>query len=400
MAMLNIEKGENTGSIAFLHLGFRPFFLAAGLAAVTLVALWALWRSSGLELGALPVSPSQWHGHEMVFGYAMAVIAGFLLTAVHNWTGIRTPSGFRLLGLVLLWLLARLGWGVPNWLPMSLTAASDLAFSLLLFISLLRPVIRVRQWKQLGILSKVLLLLFANGLFYAGVFGLLEDGVRMGLYLGFYLVLALVLTMGRRVIPFFIEKGAGCPFQPKNWRWLDIGSLLLFVAFTVVQVFFSLPLVSASLAALLCLLHGIRLWGWYTPAIWGKPLLWVLYVGYGWLVGGFALQAFAGWLPISPFLVLHAYAVGGIGLISLGMMVRVTLGHTGRNVFDPPRSLVPVFLLLLVAAGCRVLGPLLAGVYYEWWLFLSQVFWIAAFMAFVWLYGPMLLRQRIDGRWG
>lgn len=398
--MLNIDDRNKNGSIAFLHLGFRPFFLVAGLSAILAITLWAAVRSFGLDLGPLPVAATQWHGHEMVFGYSLAVVAGFLLTAVYNWTGIRTASGAVLFSMALLWLLARIGWVMPAWIPMSITAGADLLFMTFLSIALLRPVFKVRQWKQLGIIAKVVLLMVANGLFYAGVFGLLEDGVRMGLYLGLYLVIALIMTMGRRVIPFFIEKGVGCPFQPKNWRWLDIASLLLFLLFTVVEVFYALPRVSALLAAALFLLHGLRLWGWYTPAIWTKPLLWVLFLGYGWLVIGFALWVLVWLLALSPFIALHAFAVGGVGLITLGMMARVALGHTGRNVFDPPAGLTPIFGLLLMAALLRVFGPLWLPLHYEVWLWLSQGFWVAGFAAFLWLYAPMLLRPRTDGRWG
>lgn len=396
--MLKIEEKDKKGSMAWLMLGFRPFFLGAAVFALLSMGLWLAMLDHGLILDAVAVSPTAWHGHEMVFGYGMAVIAGFLLTAVNNWTGIRTLTGPGLLALFLLWLSARLGWLLP--LPLWLVAGADLLFGAWLSVALLWPVIRVRQWKQLGILAKVVLLLLANGLFYAGVFGLWQQGVHQGLYLGLFLVIALVMTMGRRVIPFFIEKGVGCPFQPKNWLWLDITSLLLFLAFTLVEVFFVMPDVGGALAAALCVLHAIRLWGWYTPAIWSKPLLWVLFVGYAWLVLGFGLRVLVWQAGLSPFLALHAYAVGGIGLISLGMMARVSLGHTGRDVFAPPSGLTPLFGLLLLSALCRVLGPLLWPAQYAGWLLGSQLLWLSGFAVFVLHFAPMLVRPRVDGRWG
>jgi len=397
--MLNIDDPNRASSPAFLHLGFRPFFLLAGLYAVAAMGAWALVLFHGLQLQSVPVSDMAWHGHEMVFGYALAVVAGFLLTAVFNWTQIRNLNGVALIGLAMLWLLGRVGWWWPV-LPVSLTAAADLLFGLLLTMALFWPVIRVRQWQQVGVLSKVLLLTLANGLFYLGVFGIVADGVRMGLLLGFYLLLALIITMGRRVIPFFIEKGVGCPFQARNWRWLDISSLILLLLFVLLEVFAERPVETAGLAGLLMLLHGLRLWGWYTPAIWSKPLLWVLFLGYGWLVAGFALRLWAGLGTLSPFIALHAFAVGGVGLVTVGMMARVSLGHTGRNVFDPPKGLTLIFVLLASAALARVLGPLLLPAHAGIWLMLSQLLWIAGFGLFLVFYAPMLLRPRIDGRWG
>lgn len=397
--MIDIDDPKRAASPAFLHLGFRPFFLFAGLYAVAAMGLWMLALFQGLQLQAVPVPAMAWHGHEMVFGYAQAVIAGFLLTAVFNWTQIRTLSGLSLLGLAGLWLLARIGWWWPG-LPVSLTAGADLLFGLLLTAALFWPVIRVRQWQHIGVLSKVLLLTLANALFYLGVFGVVADGVRMGLLLGFYLLLALIMTMGRRVIPFFIEKGAGCPFQARNWRWLDISSLVLLFLFILLEVFVERPVETTALAGLLMLLHGLRLWGWYTPAIWSKPLLWVLFIGYGWLVVGFALRLWAGLAMLSPFIALHAFAVGGIGLVTVGMMARVSLGHTGRSVFDPPKAIVYIFALLLGAALTRVFGPWLLPAQLDLWLLLSPLLWIAGFGLFLFFYAPMLLRPRLDGRWG
>ena len=151
---------------------------------------------------------------------------------------------------------------------------------------------------------------------------------------------------------------------------------------------------------LLFALHLVRLLGWYTPGIWKKPLLWILYLAYAALVAGFALKAGVYLFGISPYLALHAFAVGGIGMMTLGMMARVALGHSGRNVFDPPPVLKLVFALVLVALLARVLLPLLAQGYYLVWIGLSQWLWIAAFAVFFRVYFPILTRPRIDGQDG
>ncbi len=397
---LSLDSGAPR-RFAVWQLGFRPFFLAASIWAVIAVSLWLALYPGWLAMPLSGLPPMVWHAHEMIFGYTLAVAAGFLLTAVRNWTGVQTWQGWRLAALVVVWALARvlLLLGSPRILP--LTALIDVAFLGLLIVAVTAPVVRVRQWKQIGIVAKLVLLLGANVMFYLGAAGKLADGVNWGLYSGLYFLLGLVFVMGRRVIPFFIERGVDAnDVRLKNWLWLDISSLVLFLLFWVFDVF--LPawrLTIAGLSAILLILHGLRLWGWHHPGIWRKPLLWSLYLAYGFLTLGFGLKAgaeLAGW---SPFLALHAFAYGGIGLVTMGMMARVSLGHTGRNVFDPPRVLGPIFLLLIVGAVVRVLLPLVLS-QYGLLILVSQICWIAGFGLFLVYYLPILLKPRVDGRPG
>ncbi|WP_019594810.1 NnrS family protein [Thioalkalivibrio sp. ALM2T] len=400
MLELNIEE-PGQYRFALSHLGFRPFFLLAGLYAVLVVGLWT-WLYP-FNMAALPTAafggPFAWHGHTLIFGYAMAVVAGFLLTAVRNWTGIQTTHGPALLVLAGLWLGGRVAalFGDPGLVAMALF---DLGFTLWLLAALARPVWKTRQWAQLAVIGKIALLGASNGLFYLGAFDLLDGGQRLGLYSGVYLVLSLILMMGRRVIPFFIERGLDGAFTPVNRDWLDRLALVLLLAFWLVEVFLPWAPVAAGLAAGLAVAHGMRWAGWHTPALWGKPLLWVLMMAYGWIVVGFALRAVAEFTPLSPMVALHAFTYGGIGMMTLGMMTRVALGHTGRNVFDPPRVLGLLFGLLAIGALVRVAGPLLGPALTASWISASQFLWIAAFAGFLWVYAPMLVKPRIDGRYG
>jgi uncharacterized protein involved in response to NO len=397
---LQIEEPQNY-RIGLHHLGFRPFFLLGGIFAVTAVATW-LWILS--YQGGLPRGSSlglvQWHAHEMLLGYGLAVIAGFLLTAERNWTGVQTLHGAPLLLLAALWLLARVMPFVPYAQAIPIMAMLDLVFNSLLCVALLYPIVKVRQWKHLAIWTKVLLLLVANVAFYLGVFNQLDDGARLGLYLALYLIISLIMLMSRRVLPFFIEKGVGYPVTLRNQRWLDLTSLALMLVFIVVEVFLVLPAYAAITAAALAVLHAWRLAGWYTHGIWKKPLLWSLYLGYAWLVAGFALKALSYWGTVNPMLAVHAFAYGGIGMITLGMMTRVSLGHTGRDVFNPPRLLSALFLLLLAGAVMRVVMPLLTSGSYAMWIFYAQWLWMAAFGGFVLVYAPMLVKGRVDGKYG
>lgn len=387
--------------IALLHLGFRPFFLLAGLAGTLLMAAWLWLYPSGLPLpGAAALAPVSWHAHEMIYGYTLAVIAGFLLTAVRNWTGVQTLHRAPLLMLALAWLLARLAPFVDHPLALQAMALLDLTFGIALCLALLYPIVKVRQWGQLAVLSKVLMLVAANAAFYLGLFGHFDAGIPWGLYGGLYLIVSLLMLMARRVMPFFIEKGVAAPVALRNSRWLDLGSLVLMLAFLVVEVLYPLPEWAGWCAWGLFALHALRLAGWYAAGLWHKPLLWVLYLGYGWVVAGFALRGLQLFLPVSPMAAVHAFAAGGIGLMTAGMMARVALGHTGRNVFAPPAALTWLFLALLLAAVLRVLLPLLLPAQHALWIAAAQLLWIAGFGLFSWLYAPMLLRPRVDGRYG
>ena len=398
--MLNIQDPQKASpSQVLFELGFRPFFMLAAVYALIPIFIWGGIFIYGWQAPRLPFSPVHWHAHEMVFGYGMAVVAGFLLTAVRNWTNIQTLQGWSLAGLAALWLAARvIVWVFPEHvLPMLL---SDEAFDLGLVVAITRPILQAKQKQQIGIVSKVVLLLLANLLFYLGAMGVLEQGIVWGLHSGVYLLLALMFNMARRVLPFFIERGAGYPVQLTNRMWIDRSSLFVFVLFWLADVFWGSVTVTAALAALLFIIHSIRLAGWHTKGIWSKPLLWVLFVGYGCAVLGFLLKALTPILSLPPFLALHAFAVGGVGIMSVGMMARVALGHTGRNINQPPRLLAPIFLFLLASFVARVLLPLIEPAAYMSWTGIAQAAWLGAYTLFVWVYAPILCGPRPDGLTG
>lgn len=385
---------------AWLRLGFRPFFLAAGGYAVISMLIWYAAYVHGWSFPFAGLAPVTWHGHEMIYGYSLAVVAGFLLTAVRNWTGIPTLSGMPLFLLFLFWLLARLFilLGGPGFLVA--TASFDLLFLAALSAAIAVPIIRARQWHNIAIVGKIVLLLASNLVFFLGVAGKLEQGVYWGLYSGLYIIIALIFTLSRRVLPSFIEKGVGYPVELRNSKRVDIASLALFVGFWIADMVRPNSVGVAVFAASLFFLHLWRLLGWYTAGIWKKPLLWVLYLAYAATIAGFALKAAAYFNGISPYLGLHAFAVGGVGLMTLGMMTRVALGHTGRNVFEPPRLLFWVFILLFAALITRVALPMLFQQHYGAWVALSQWLWLSAFLIYLIGYFPILSQPRVDGQDG
>jgi len=336
----------------------------------------------------------------MMFGYVMAVVAGFLLTAIKNWTGEEVLRGKTLALLFLLWLVARLLPLTGLMIPVEIIAVADVAFLFFLGLACLRPVMKIKQYKQIGIISKIFLLMLCNVAFYLGLMGVLADGVQWGLYSAMYMIIALIFVMMRRVMPMFIKNGIDGEVELKNRAWVDHSSLVLLVCLWISDVFTEYDNLTAIFAVLLTLLHTLRLAGWYTSKIWSKSLVWVLVVAYAFFILGFALKALSITSGISPFLSVHAFTVGGIGMLTIGMMSRVALGHTGRNVFEPPAIVFWSFAVLLSGVIVRVVFPLFNMELYVYWIGISQLLWMISFAIFVVVYAPMLLSERVDGRDG
>lgn len=403
--MLNID-GEIVDSKKpdfgppLLRLGFRPFFLAAGVFSILAMAIWMASFVFSVSFTFAGIAPNLWHAHEMMFGYVVAVIAGFLLTAIKNWTGEEVLRGKALGFLFLLWLVARLLPLTGLMIPIEIIAVVDVAFLFLLGVICLRPVLKVKQYKQIGIVSKIFLLMLCNAAFYLGILGIIADGVQWGLYSALYMIIALIFVMMRRVMPMFIQNGVDGDVELSNRAWVDHSSLILLLCLWVSDVFTEYDNLTAVFAVLLTLLHALRLAGWYTSKIWSKSLVWILVVAYAFFILGFALKALSIISGISPFLSVHAFTAGGIGLLTIGMMSRVSLGHTGRSVFEPPAIVFWSFVALLLGVVIRVVFPLFNMDLYSYWIGISQMLWMVAFAIFVFVYAPMFVSARIDGRDG
>lgn len=325
----------------FLEVGFRPFFLGAGLFAMLSMALWSAIYLFELPINLENISQFEWHAHEMIFGYAIAVISGFLLTSVRTWTRLPTAQGKSLMFLLLLWAAARFLFlfGTKYIL---FAALFDIIFTLSLSYILTHRIIKTKKWLQLGIIANVLLITTCNILFYLGVFGYLEQGVTWGVYGGLYIIITLILVMGRRVIPFFIERATNDTALLFNTKWIDISSLLFFFMFVINELFFADAVLSAYTALLMFIINSIRLIGWHNPIIWKQGLLWSIYLAFWMITLGFLLLALPyfteGYIDIPKLIAVHAFTVGGIAVLTLGIMSRVSLAHTGRNVYAPFNS--------------------------------------------------------------
>lgn len=382
------------GGTAILALGFRPFFLAAGAAAVVLMASWLVFYVLGLDVGAY-YGAMAWHGHEMVFGYAVAVIAGFLLTAVRNWTGVPTARGALLLGLVALWLAGRVVPFTGMFVPPEIIAAVDLAFLPFLALAVFVPVYRAGQGRNVQFPVILLALAGANALTHPA-FGLGPEWQSRGLWFAVGLIAVVITVMGGRVIPFFIERAVPGA-SPASSALLDGSSIVSVILVALAWLLFRDHTAAALLAVAAGLLNGWRLLRWHAPGLWREPLLWVLYLGYGWLVAGLLLQGAAGFGLLSPFIALHALTAGGIGVLTLGMMPRVSLGHTGREM-RAPGGLPAAFVLINLAALARTAGPAIFPFFYTGWITAAGLLWITAFAIFLALFATVLSRPRADGR--
>ncbi|KQT42676.1 MULTISPECIES: NnrS family protein [unclassified Methylophilus] len=381
---------------ALFNLGFRPFFmLASGFASVSMM-VW-MWKYFSFTLPPLfYVTASQWHAHEMLYGFAFAVIAGFLLTAVKNWTGIQTLHGRSLSGLVACWAGARgIMLLVPDWILFA--AILDLTFNLWLIAAVAHPIIKVKQWRQLGVLSKVILLTLGNIAFYAQVLGWSINGARAALWIGLLLNVSLILVISRRILPGFIERGVQEKVFLKNSLLRDRIIMLALVALLLNILTIDAALANLVLGLTIGFISSMRLSCWHTPGIWRVPLLWSFYCGLWLINAGFFLYA-ASFITssVSMILAIHCWAIGGIGVITLAMMARVSLGHTGRNIHQPPASVFWIFGLCIVATLFRVLMPLVLPEAYRISLMLAAGCWIASFSWFCIVYWPILSKPRID----
>ncbi len=399
MPITQIEEPARAGrpqGFAPFALGFRPFFVLAGTGAVALLALWLLlWHRSMVPEAYY--GRIGWHSHEMLFGYAAAVVAGFLLTAVRNWTGIDTPSGAPLAGLASVWLAGRLLPWVPGAAP-GLLALVDLAFLPLVALALARPLWRGANRVNRLFLPLVLAMALANTLVHVEALGWVAGTARRGTDLMLDLVLLLLIWVAGRVLPFFTERAISGA-HPVRRVWVERAGFALVIALAVLHLAGLLGAPVAFVSIGLGLVQSLRIAGWHHPRVWQIPILWVLYTGMGWLAAGFLLQGLAALGLFPGTLATHALTAGAIGVTTLGMMARVALGHTGR----PLRSKPPVnaaFVLVNLAAAARVLGPWTVPGWYLSWILLAGLFWVLAFGIFSAVYLPILVRPRVDGRPG
>ncbi|MDD1782808.1 NnrS family protein [Enterovibrio sp. ZSDZ35] len=396
--MINIvDRAQEEKITPVLRLGFRPLFLLAGLYAVLSICLWSWMFSQGQAGLSLQVPAIWWHAHEMLFGVAIAVVAGFLLTAVQTWTGVKGTSGARLLFIVSLWIVPRVLFWTDA--PLALIALVDAAFLLVVGLEVGYRVIITKRWRNLFFIPMLLVALIANLASYATVKGMPPFSANALWQAMLWWFMLLISIMGGRVIPFFTAKRYGIE-QPKPIIWLEVLASFPLILLAILSFF---PLVNTWLISAVMAVCGgaqmVRLYRWNGLKSRSEPLVWSLHLFYFALPLGLLLKAAFISNAWASHTLIHLIAMGALGGVILAMIVRVTLGHTGRAIYQQP-SFAFGFVSLLVATVIRVAGPILFPAYINEWVVIAAVGWSIAFGAFVLRFGPMLLKARADGHPG
>lgn len=398
-----VEKPQPQGGFALFNFGFRPFFFFAGLFAVLSIGAWLSVYAGYSDL-ALSMSATTWHAHEMLYGYTLAAVAGFFLTVVPNWTRAKAQKGPVLMVLVGLWLLGRvLVWGQGS-VPYGLVMAGDMAFAIALLAVVARPLLDPQYRRQFVFVPILLCMIVGNAWVHLDVFGVSWLGIdwgRRGEMLGLDAIIVLIAVMGGRVTPSFTSSAIGhanpnvkVRQSPKLDRFVMIATW----AVLVVDVLWPEQWLGGLVALVAAGLHGVRLAGWQGLKTLANPILWVLHLGYLWLVVGLAVKGLADFGLLAQADALHALTIGAIGTMTLAIMTRAALGHTGRTIAAKP-VIVAAYGLVSLAAVLRVA----VGLWPDHTLVLTMaagVAWVLAFAAFFVVYAPILARPRIDGRPG
>jgi uncharacterized protein involved in response to NO len=379
---------------SFFEGGFRPFFLMAGLYAALSILAWVpLVHGHYMIETALPLP--YWHGHEMVFGFGTAALAGFLLTAVPNWINSGPVRGARLALLTAVWVAGRIAaWTAgAAWF-----AALDLAF-LPTLAAMIAPGIILRSGKRNGVFVLLLAILWsANLAVHLEALGV-TMGALWGLTLGIAVLLTAISVIGGRIVPAFTIGGmrmAGRPLQITPAPRLDLVAILSVAGTGVIEAAGAPVWAVAIVAGVAAGANAIRLARWQSWRTLRVPLVWVLHLGYAWLVVGFALKALAGAGLVPPTAVVHAMTAGAIGTMVLAVMTRASLGHTGRAL-EAGRGTVVAYLLVTLGAVLRVAAPLLGGAAEQPLIGVSGATWAAGYLVFAACYAPILLMPRAPG---
>ncbi|WP_426211242.1 NnrS family protein [Massilia sp. TWP1-3-3] len=382
-----------SGQHALWALGFRPFYILAALLAVLFIPLWLAhylgWAgaSTHITLG--------WHVHEMVFGFAIAVVVGFLLTAGRAWTGLQTPYGAHLAGLALVWVAARVAMlTAPAWLA----AGIDLLFLPMAAWSMYRVLHRAGNKRNMFLIVLLGLLTVANAAFHGAGMGILPIGQVAPIHAAILLIVLIEAVIGGRVIPMFTDNmapGAKSLVLPRN----DKIALAVVVAAVAGWVFGAPGPLAAGLAFLACCATALRLAGWKPQRTLRFPLLWILHLSYAWICAGFLLLALAALGIGTASTAFHALTVGSMAGLIMGMMTRTTLGHTGRKMVAG-KAETAMYVLIQAGAFLRVGAGMAPLAWRAGLLIAAGACWSMSFALFLLVYAPYLWRARVDGKEG
>ncbi|MFZ1413157.1 MAG: NnrS family protein [Defluviicoccus sp.] len=389
-----VPRLRATAGPALFSYGFRPFFLLSGIWAAAALTLWML---SFLGFLSLPTvfDPVSWHAHEMLFGFAAAAVAGFALTAVPNWTGRLPLQGAPLLFLVALWLAGRAAVITSAIIGGWTAAVVDVAFLAVLLAAVAREIVAGRNWRNFSIVAALAFLCGSNVAFHIGA--LTSQGTTGAARLAIAVLIVLICLIGGRIIPSFTrnwltKRGKGR--LPASLGGFDKLTIAVTLAAMACWTYAPPSYVTGVTAAIAAVFNLVRLVRWAGERTAAEPLLWILHVGYLWIPAGLGLLAITSFdLSVAPSVGLHALTGGAIAIMILAVMTRATLGHTGRDLHAG--SVTTALYLLIIIAGISRVAASLDATFFIPLVITSAVAWVAAFGAFIGLYGPMLVRPRV-----
>ena len=385
-----------------LSYAFRPFFLLGSLCTIIVMLLWIM-ALAGVGPVATYMNPMLWHAHEMLFGFVMAIVAGFVMTAVAMWTGRERLHGAPLGWLVAAWFAGRFAMALAGFLPVGLVASLDLVFPVLLSFFFAREVIAAGNRRNLVIVAVIVVIAILDVLYHVGAAGnQAGSGLdRIALLLMIHVVLVLITAIAGRIVPNFTAgwlRGQGRDQEgrlPLSTAPVEMAVIVLTVITGFAATFAPTSLLTGIVAIATAGVHAFRLSRWNGLATRSEPLLFMLHVAYLWLPIGYALIAWSAFQSSYPASVaLHALTMGGIGSMILAMTTRVGLGHTGRPL-HAARLTVIAYIVLTLAIVARLLGPLI-GPQYMRSVEVAAVGWIVTFAIFIWVYWPILTQPRAD----
>jgi len=375
-----------------LREGFRPFFLGAGLYAVLAMVLWLGYFQFGWTL-PVAASPAQWHGHEMIFGFVSAAIAGFILTALPNWTKTTPVAGRWLAALVVLWVLGRILVATGAVWPAGLVAVVDTAFLVSLAGYVGWALIESQNWRNLVFLVALFAVIGGNVLFHAEQLGLADDGGADGLRLALNGIVLLITIIGGRVVPAFTRSALdreGIAHNIKSRAWLDMAVIIAVFAIIPADLFGRDSFTAAAVTLVAAILSTLRFLTWQSERTLGLPIVWSLHLGYLWLVVGLFMKGLAASLPsLAGIVWIHAITIGAVGTMIMAVMTRATLGHTG-GALVASRTTAVAYGAVSVSAIARIIAPEVPDALYLFLLGLAAIAWIAVFAAFVVEFWPRL----------
>ncbi len=379
---------------ALFRLAFRPFYLLAAIWAALAVPLW-IAQYAGLLPAPFAYPAMLWHAHEMTFGFALAVIVGFLLTGARAWTGLSTPTGTRLAALAALWIAARIfNYFGPSGMAMLLDAAFIVASMAAIGLVLLKA----RNHRNLFVLAILTAFLVANSLFHLALAGRIEASPLTAAHLFVFVIVVLTCVIGGRVIPTFTANALRGVRQWRDRR-LDWAAL----ATTILALLLALFPVPAGFVATACLLAAAlqvaRLAGWNPWATRRAPILWILHVSYAWIPVGLVLLALGTFGVVPQSAGLHALTLGAIGGLIIGMITRTALGHTGRPLKAEGIE-TTAYVLVQLAVLLRLAPLLVPALPYLPWTTAAAGAWSLAFAVYLVKYVGVLTSPRLDGRDG